>query len=220
MGYRPTLEMVIIVNAIACLFFFIQSFFMVSSSRHSLNIVRTIKQDEDTPDYKEGMNRLWKKRLIGQTPLILKSKVKWFFYFSLGILILFCFSTMLRYKIMSKTLEKQMSIFNTYEHSQKGTTKVNANDSLSWNYLHVLEQVKKDDQNSVFDDSVKAFSADQENLLEVQYQYPRLWAFIYTVGVALFTRYSVKFYSSQGQHLETVIRCHSQYEFSHGKAPA
>ena len=144
MGFRPTLEAVIIVNAIACLFFFIQSFFMVSSSRHSLNIVRTIKSGEDSPDYKEGMNRLWSARLIGQTPLVLKNKIKWFIYFSLGILVLFVCSTLLRYKIMEKTLEKQLGIFNTYKRSHNGTMKINANDSLAWNYLHVLESVKKE----------------------------------------------------------------------------
>ena len=58
MGYRSTIELVILINCVVCFLFFIQSIFMISSSRHSLRMANAVKRGEDLKDYKEGMVRL------------------------------------------------------------------------------------------------------------------------------------------------------------------
>ena len=41
-----------------------------------------------------------------------------------------------------------------------------------------------------------------------QNKYPKFWAAVYFISVAVFTRYSIRFYTEQGKHLETVIRAY------------
>ena len=58
---------------------------------------------------------------------------------------------------MEQTYEKQLRIFNSYMMSEgkHGAEKATTTDTRSWNYVHVLEEIKKDNDQSYLGDAVK-----------------------------------------------------------------
>ena len=160
MGFGSTIKLCLVVNIIIAGLFFLQSTLMVLNSRHGLRVVQTIKDGEDEFDGVEAMQRLHQKQIIYQDRWGLRGKVKWFFILSLGILILLGFTTAMQFKVMEQTYEKQLRIFNSYQLSQgsHGNDKAITTDTRSWNYVHVLDEIKKDNDQSYLGDAVKQFT--------------------------------------------------------------
>ena len=86
------------------------------------------------------MNRLAVAKVRpDQDPFHLRGKIKWFFVFSIAVLVLLCFTSFVRYKVIEQSMEKEARIIHQYElKDSHGQLKAKTTDNLAWNYVHVL----------------------------------------------------------------------------------